>query len=69
MLRLLVVLERIRKLDKVDEVGFEYSQLLISQLASRRENTGLLRSKGSINGRGLVSEIQKRLQLAAKYGR
>ncbi|KAJ9091504.1 hypothetical protein QFC19_009049, partial [Naganishia cerealis] len=49
--------------DKVDEVGFEYSQLLISQLASQRDYyEGLLRSKGSISGRGLVSEDTEKVK-------
>lgn len=42
--------------DKVDEVGFEYSQLLISQLASQRDYyEDLLRSRPSTS-RALVSE-------------
>lgn len=41
--------------DKVDEVGFEYSQLLISQLASQREYyESLLNEKGSRSHRGSV---------------
>ncbi|EGW33286.1 uncharacterized protein SPAPADRAFT_151152 [Spathaspora passalidarum NRRL Y-27907] len=50
--------------DKVDEVGFEYSQLLISQLASQREyyESLLDRRRGSTSSNDKLTQLQFKVE-------